>query len=69
MTSLLSLVFEPGLFTSAPVRTAAVVGGAAAIVSGAIGVFTVIRGQSFAGHSLADVSGAGASIDRASATW
>lgn len=59
MTSLLSFVFEPGLFTSAPVRTAAVVGGAAAIVSGAIGVFTVIRGQSFAGHSLADVSGAG----------
>ena len=59
MTSLLSLVFEPGLFTSAPVQTAAVVGGAAAIVSGAIGVFTVIRGQSFAGHSLADVSGAG----------
>ena len=40
-------------------RTAAVIGGAAAIVSGAVGVFTVIRGQSFAGHSLADVSSAG----------
>ena len=57
--SLLSLIFEPGLFTSAPVRTAAAVGGAAAVVSGAVGVFTVIRGQSFAGHSLADISSAG----------
>ncbi len=40
-------------------RTAAVVGAAAAVVSGVVGVFTVIRGQSFAGHSLADVSSAG----------
>jgi zinc/manganese transport system permease protein len=38
-----------------------VIGAAAAIVSGVIGVFTVIRGQSFAGHSLADVSSAGGS--------
>ena len=59
MTSLLSLIFEPGLFTSEPVRTAAAIGGSAAIVSGAVGVFTVIRGQSFAGHSLADISSAG----------
>jgi len=35
------------------------VGGGAAIVSAVIGVFTVIRGQSFAGHALADVSSAG----------
>jgi zinc/manganese transport system permease protein len=59
MNSLLTLMFEPGVFTSEPVRTAAVVGGAAAVVSGAVGVFTVIRGQSFAGHSLADISSAG----------
>ena len=59
MTSLLSILVEPGFFTSEPVRTAAVIGGAAAIVSGVVGVFTVIRGQSFAGHSLADVSSAG----------
>jgi zinc/manganese transport system permease protein len=59
MTSLLSILVEPGFFTSGPVRTAAVIGGAAAIVSGVVGVFTVIRGQSFAGHSLADVSSAG----------
>ncbi|MBV9286904.1 MAG: metal ABC transporter permease [Hyphomicrobiales bacterium] len=59
MTTLLSLVVAPGFFASEPVRTAAVIGGAAAIVSGVVGVFTVIRGQSFAGHALADVSSAG----------
>ena len=57
--SLLSLLFEPGFFASEPVRTAAAVGGAAAVVSGAVGVFTVSRGQSFAGHALADISSAG----------
>lgn len=61
MTTLFSILFEPGFFTSEPVRTAAVIGAAAAIVSGVVGVFTVIRGQSFAGHSLADVSSAGGS--------
>jgi zinc/manganese transport system permease protein len=55
----MSLLFEPGLFTSTPVQTAAVIGGAAAIVSAVVGVFTVIRGQAFAGHALADVSSAG----------
>ena len=59
MDSLLNLIFEPGFFTSEPVRTAMVVGGGAALVSGVIGVFTVMRGQSFAGHALADVSSAG----------
>lgn len=61
MRSLLSLIFEPGFFTSAPVHTAMIVGGGAAVVSGVVGVFTVIRGQSFAGHALADVSSAGGS--------
>ena len=59
MDSLLNLIFEPGFFTSEPVHTAMVVGGGAALVSGVIGVFTVMRGQSFAGHALADVSSAG----------
>jgi zinc/manganese transport system permease protein len=54
-------LFEPGLFSSAPVRTALVVGGVVAVVSAVVGVFTVLRGQSFAGHSLADVSTAGGS--------
>ena len=58
-SEVLSVVFVPGLLTSTPVRTAAVIGGLAAVVSGAVGVFTVIRGQSFASHSLADVSSAG----------
>ena len=59
MISLLSILVAPGFFTSEPVRTAAAIGGAAAIVSAVVGVFTVIRGQSFAVHSLADVSSAG----------
>lgn len=59
MTWLLSPVFEPGFFSSEPVHTALAVGGGAAVVSAVVGVFTVIRGQSFAGHSLADISSAG----------
>ncbi|MGF6852422.1 metal ABC transporter permease [Paraburkholderia sp. CI3] len=59
MDSLLTLIFEPGFFSSEPVHTAMVVGGGAAVVSGVIGVFTVMRSQSFAGHTLADVSSAG----------
>ena len=54
-------LFEPGLFGSGPVRTALLVGAVVAITSGVIGVFTVIRGQSFAGHALADVSVTGGS--------
>jgi zinc/manganese transport system permease protein len=54
-------IFEPGFFSSGPVHVAAVVGSIVAIVSSVVGVFTVTRGQSFAGHSLADVSTAGGS--------
>jgi zinc/manganese transport system permease protein len=57
----LGWLFEPGFFSSAPVHTALVIGGVVAVVSAAVGIFTVIRGQSFAGHSLADVSTAGGS--------
>jgi len=59
--NLIEIVFHPGFFSSQPVQTALLVGGGAAIVSGIVGVFTVIRGQSFAGHSLADISSAGGS--------
>ena len=59
IAALLRALFEPGLFESGPVQTAFLVGGCAAVVSGVVGVFTVIRGQSFAGHALADVSSAG----------
>lgn len=61
MQTLLRAVFEPGFFTSATVLTAVVVGGVAAVVSGVVGAFTVMRGQSFAGHALADISSAGGS--------
>ena len=42
-------VFEPGFFSSDPVHIAVVVGAVSALVSGIVGVFTVMRGQSFAG--------------------
>ncbi len=54
-------LFEPGFFSSAPVHTALVIGGVVAVVSAVVGTFTVLRGQSFAGHSLADVATAGGS--------
>lgn len=43
------------------VRTAVLVGGIAAATSSAVGVFAVIRGQSFAGHALADLAATGGS--------
>lgn len=52
-------LFEPGLFSNDTVRTALLVGLTAAIVSAIVGVFTVLRGQSFAGHALTDVATAG----------
>ena len=61
MQQLLTWIFEPGFFSSEPVHVALVIGGAAAIVSAIVGVFTVMRGQSFAGHALSDVSTAGGS--------
>src|SRR6201996_4918421 len=54
-------LFEPGLWSSSPVRVAVLVGTVVAITSGVVGVFTVTRGQSFAGHSLADVATTGGS--------
>ena len=57
----LELIFTSGFFANGPVRTALVVAGGAAIVGAVVGVFTVMRGQSFAGHALADVSSAGGS--------
>lgn len=42
-----------------PVQVALLLSAAAALLCGALGVFTVMRGQAFAGHALADVSSAG----------
>ena len=61
MHQLLTWVVEPGFFASAPVRTAVLIGGVVAVVSAVVGVFTVMRGQSFAGYALGDVAGAGGS--------
>ncbi len=61
MGHLLRYVFEPGFFTSGPVHVALGVGTVVAITSAVVGVFTVTRGQSFAGHSLADIATTGGS--------
>jgi zinc/manganese transport system permease protein len=61
MGDLYRWVFEPGFFASQPVHVAVAVGGLAAVVSAVVGVFTVLRGQSFAGHALTDVSATGGS--------
>jgi zinc/manganese transport system permease protein len=50
---------EPGLWSNDAVRTGSIVGVVVAAVSALVGLFTVLRGQSFAGHALADVATAG----------
>jgi zinc/manganese transport system permease protein len=65
-------IFAPGLLDSSPVRTALLVGTIVAVTSGVIGVFTVIRGQSFAGHSLTDIAttgGTGAFLVEVNQFW
>ncbi|MGH9071610.1 MAG: metal ABC transporter permease, partial [Acidimicrobiales bacterium] len=54
-------IFGPGFFSSSPVHVALIVGGLVAGVSGVVGTITVMRGQSFAGHSLSDIGTAGGS--------
>jgi zinc/manganese transport system permease protein len=54
-------VFAPGFFSSGPVHTALALGSVVAIVCGIVGVFTVIRGQAFAGEALSDIGAAGGS--------
>jgi zinc/manganese transport system permease protein len=59
--TLLHMIVEPGFFSSAPVHVALAAGGVVALVSGIVGSFAVIRGQSYAGHALADISVTGGS--------
>ncbi len=61
MGHLLRAIVEPGFFGSSPVHVALLVGGVVAVVSGLVGMFTVMRGQSYAGHALADLSVTGGS--------
>lgn len=72
MTAILGAVFANGFFTSGTVHTALLVGCLVALVTGIVGVFTVSRGQSFAGHALADlgaVGGSGAFLIGISQLW
>jgi zinc/manganese transport system permease protein len=59
MTHLLHALIEPGFFASSPVRLAVAIGGPVAIVAAVVGVFTVIRGQAFAGEALGDMGASG----------
>ncbi len=60
MSQLLA-VAQTGFFADEPVRVALAVGTVVAIVAGAVGVFTVMRGQSFAGEALGDLGATGGS--------
>src|SRR5579863_5139671 len=61
MSHVLHALVEPGFFSSSPVRLAAAIGGLVAIVAATVGVFTVIRGQAFAGEALGDIGATGGS--------
>jgi zinc/manganese transport system permease protein len=61
MHAVLHALVEPGFFSSSNVGVAVTVGGLVAIVASAVGVFTVLRGQSFAGEALGDIGAAGGS--------
>ena len=72
MSHFLTPVFAPGFFTSEAVHIALGVGALVAIVTGAVGVFTVMRGQSFAGEAFGDIGttgGAGAFFVGAGPLW
>jgi zinc/manganese transport system permease protein len=56
-----SWLFYPGFFSSSPVHVALVVGGISALVCGIVGTFAVLRGLSYSGHALADLSVTGGS--------
>lgn len=61
MSHFLAPLFEAGFFESGAVGRAAIVGAAVALVSGALGVFTVMRGQSFAAEAFGDIGTTGGS--------
>ncbi len=54
-------VFASGFFENEAVHVALAIGAAVAIVTGVVGVFTVMRGQSFAGEALGDIGTTGGS--------
>ncbi|MFT8872248.1 MAG: metal ABC transporter permease [Sporolactobacillus sp.] len=62
MNAVIQTVFAHGFFQNTQVMNALWIGAIVAILSGAVGIFVVLRGQSFAGHAVADFGGAGAAI-------
>jgi zinc/manganese transport system permease protein len=58
---LLGFVFAAGFFGNEAVHVAIAIGAAVAIVAGVVGVFTVMRGQAFAGEAFGDIGTAGGS--------
>ncbi len=72
MSHFLSPVFARGFFESGVVHTGLGVGTLVAIVAGVMGVFTVMRGQSFAGEAFGDIGttgGAGAYLVGIGSLW
>ena len=61
MDAVLRAIVEPGFFSSAAVQLALGIGAIVALVAATAGVFTVIRGQAFAGEALGDIGAAGGS--------
>lgn len=61
VSAALHAIIEPGFFASSVVRLAAELGGSVAAVAALVGVFTVIRGQSFAAEAVGDVGASGGS--------
>ncbi|MHB1539418.1 MAG: metal ABC transporter permease [Solirubrobacteraceae bacterium] len=61
MSTPLAAIFAHGFFTSEAVRVASVIGALVALVTGVVGVFAVIRRQSFATEALGHVGATGGS--------
>ncbi|MGA8296876.1 MAG: metal ABC transporter permease [Acidimicrobiales bacterium] len=59
--SVTASIFAPGFFSDSVVHSALAVGGIVAVVAGVVGVFMVMRGQSFTGEALSDVGATGGS--------
>ncbi|HEX3872747.1 MAG TPA: metal ABC transporter permease [Solirubrobacteraceae bacterium] len=59
MIGALGAIFARGFFSDSGVEVAIAVSAVVCAVSGVVGVFTVMRGQSFAGHAIADLGATG----------
>lgn len=62
MKGWMQIIFAQGFFQNTQVLNALWIGAIVALLSGVIGIFVVLRGQSFAGHAISDFGGAGAAI-------